>query len=83
MRPLGLTFKGGSELCLVHMCLTCGKIHYNRLASDDNPSMVLGILREAKEMTPETRELVIRAGVVFIEIGQEESVRIQLFGRST
>ena len=44
MKPLGLTCRSDGELMVVHRCLNCGKISYNRIAGDDNTYALLALL---------------------------------------
>lgn len=46
MKPIGLSYKSSGELMIVHMCLYCGKISCNRIAGDDVPHIVVGLLEE-------------------------------------
>lgn len=48
MQPVGLTFKHEGlgrqgELMLIHHCMGCGKISINRIARDDDNSLILNI----------------------------------------
>jgi len=40
MAPVGLTERRNGEEMLVHRCLGCGHEHPNRVAADDNPSVL-------------------------------------------
>jgi len=44
MKPLGLSCRSDGELMVVHRCLNCGKISYNRIAGDDNTYALLALL---------------------------------------
>jgi len=46
MKPLGLTRRSDGELMVVHRCLNCGKISYNRIAGDDNTYALLTLLSD-------------------------------------
>jgi hypothetical protein len=41
MEPLAIAVRGSGEWVLVHRCLSCGVIHLNRTAADDNPLLLL------------------------------------------
>lgn len=57
MRPVGITFKKTpadkwgkirvGELMLTHVCEKCNKVNHNRTASDDNPSGIQEIAKNA------------------------------------
>ena len=59
MKPVGLTWKDlkhnvftkktSGELMLVHLCLNCGKISFNRIAGDDNPYSILSLLENSEK----------------------------------
>lgn len=54
MQPVGLTLKDvttnpftgrtSGELMIVHRCLQCGHISRNRIAGDDYPDAIMGLL---------------------------------------
>lgn len=58
MKPIGLAMKDmetnpftertSGEPMVVHLCLNCGKISYNRLAGDDNPFAITRLLKETE-----------------------------------
>jgi len=37
MRPIGVFYRPKGEQMVVHRCLGCGFVRYNRIAADDNP----------------------------------------------
>jgi len=63
MEPLGLVFKSEGknkgryshrgELMLVHRCLNCGQISYNRLAADDDPRVVWQLYERSLSLPPQ------------------------------
>ncbi len=67
MKPAGLALKPGGELAVVHQCLKCGKISFNRIAGDDNPHSILSLLenpiqlKSVQTLTAKDRELVLTA----------------------
>jgi len=46
MEPIGLSFKNDGEINLVHRCLKCGKISFNRIAGDDNTYSICSLLEK-------------------------------------
>ncbi len=86
MTPIGLTFKHEGknkygqtrqgELMIIHECRTCGKTNINRIAADDNETVILSLL----DIHPETVTAVSRQGITPIGKDQEAEVRKQLFG---
>lgn len=43
MEPIGLWVRGDGEWALIHRCRTCGEIHTNRIAGDDNEGALLAL----------------------------------------
>lgn len=43
MRPIGVFYRPKGEQMVIHRCLGCGFVRYNRIAADDNP-LALGDL---------------------------------------
>lgn len=43
------TARTSGEICLVHLCLGCGKISVNRIAGDDVPEKIIELLHTPKE----------------------------------
>lgn len=41
MKPIGIYTRRTQEFVLVHQCLKCGQIRFNRIAADDNFDLVL------------------------------------------
>jgi hypothetical protein len=80
MQPIGLTFKDrkynpftqktSGELMIVHLCLECGKISYNRIAGDDNVYSVLSLLDNPNS----------RKDITTLTLKDREQVLIGLFG---
>ena len=60
MKPIGLAFKGidinpytgrtSGELMVVHLCLNCDKISYNRIAGDDNTYSLTKLFKETGDL---------------------------------
>jgi hypothetical protein len=40
MEPIGVFYRRNMEQVLVHRCLGCGFVRYNRIAADDNPILL-------------------------------------------
>lgn len=81
MEPVGLSWKGGGELALVHHCLGCDAIDYNRIAGDDNPIMLLGVYEQSRILEPRTVRLLAIEGISLIGPEEEYTIRSQLFGK--
>lgn len=92
MAPVGLTLKRSrdkytpdnhGELMLVHRCITCGELSINRIAADDDPEILLAIL---KNSTKDRSALLNECRIKGIRLLEEKShrylVQSQLFGRS-
>jgi RNHCP domain len=47
MVPDGVYTRRNGEYVLVHICLACGVVRHNRIAADDNFSLVLALSEEA------------------------------------
>ncbi|HEU4715895.1 MAG TPA: RNHCP domain-containing protein [Candidatus Saccharimonadales bacterium] len=85
MKPIGLTFKHEGmrrqgELMFVHECMGCGKLSINRIARDDDNDGVVGIF-ESSKYDRRLARLLQGAGIHLLDAGDEEEVRLQLFGR--
>lgn len=85
MRPVGLTFKHEGigrtgEAMLIHVCSLCAKISINRLARDDDNSMVLQIFRDSFAMSPELHARIMRGGIHVLNADDTEELHVQLFG---
>ncbi len=83
MVPIGLTLKKikpdkyhpekKGELMIIHKCQTCQKISINRIAADDDPIVILGLL--------DLHTKVDQAGIDFLDESQKTEVVNQLYGR--
>lgn len=51
MQPTGMFYRPNGEQMVVHTCLGCGFVRYNRIAADDNPV----VLAELPLVEPPTR----------------------------
>ncbi len=52
MAPIGVFYRPNLEQMVVHRCLGCGAVRYNRVAADDNPVL----LAELPVIDPQTIE---------------------------
>lgn len=92
MRPVGLVFKDASynayidsiigELMVVHICLGCGKISGNRIAGDDNPYSIIGLLETPSALPGELTARLKYQGIVLLSRNDEQTVRRILYGNS-
>lgn len=87
MKPIGLTMKTSrnkyrmdkrGELMLVHQCIECGSLSINRVASDDDSSMIIAVFQASIENRIHTlcEEYDIRA----LCASDTEALYRQLFG---
>lgn len=81
MAPIGLSWKSGEEISLVHLCLRCDVIDKNRIAGDDNVLMIFEVYEKSKIIDPRINELLLVEGIELIKPEEEYKVRIQLFGK--
>lgn len=81
MKPVGLTMKKSrnkyqlrqrGELMLIHICTDCENISINRIAADDDPSIVLDVFRTALNFNLNEDEILM--------LKDEDVVTEQLFG---
>lgn len=90
MEPIGLTLKQTNkkygpdrqgELMLIHNCLNCGKISINRVAADDDSSLLMQIFGESQAGDLARWQDLEQSGVHVAGAEDEEVVRARLFGR--
>lgn len=91
MQPIGLIFKQEGidrygkerqgELMLVHKCLGCKKISINRIAGDDNPSVILSVFEKSKKLDKEQKEYLQKKNIKLLKEKNKEEILIQLFGK--
>lgn len=43
MEPIGVWVRKSGEWAVIHRCKSCGKIHANRVAADDNPMKLMAL----------------------------------------
>lgn len=92
MAPVGLTLKRSrdkyapgnhGELMLVHRCINCGDLSINRIAADDDPDMLLGVLRDSTKNRPELLWACKINGIRLLEENKHRHlVQSRLLGRS-
>lgn len=80
MKPVALAFKSNEEICLVHKCLKCGKVNYNRIASDDDTGMIIDIIQNSVNLDADNIKTLESSKVSILDKSDEEKIRIQLFG---
>mgnify|MGYP001134586908 CR=1 FL=1 len=91
MAPVGLTLKRSrdkytpdnhGELMLVHRCINCGGLSINRIAVDDDPDMLLAILKNsAKDRSALLNECRINSIRLLEAIRHRHLVQTRLLGR--
>lgn len=83
MEPVALTIKMDhhGELMLVHVCTQDKTVRFNRLAADDNSFQIEEVFSRSLNLLPETRKLIESAGVKILGRDDEDTVKIQLFGK--
>lgn len=52
MDPVAVWARGNEEWALIHRCRTCGTLHSNRIAADDNEALLLEIANKPLSATP-------------------------------
>lgn len=52
MEPVSVWVRKGGEWAIIHRCRLCGALHSNRIAADDNPSLLMSIAVRPLAMTP-------------------------------
>lgn len=92
MKPIGLTFKkvrtnpySGrtcGELAVVHLCLSCGKISYNRIAGDDNPYNIISIMDCSVNLNRKVINKLTYHNVSLLTQRDKEEVLVALYGYS-
>lgn len=92
MKPVGLTLKRSrdkyapdnlGELMVVHRCNNCGELSINRIAADDDPEMLLAILRSSSKDRPELLWTCRNIGIRLLEEKRHRRlVQSRLLGKS-
>ena len=63
---------------LVHQCIECGTLSINRIAADDDPSMIVAVFRSSLESQIHTQ--CEEYGIRMLKAQDEDGVHKQLFG---
>jgi hypothetical protein len=89
MQPLGLTLKqiakrynreAQGELMLIHRCTGCGKLSINRIAADDDASVIYQVFNRSINLTVKWKELLKNEGIRLLGATDLTVVYSQLFG---
>jgi len=92
MEPVGLTFKEEGqdkygkkrqgELMLVHHCQKCNRYSINRLASDDDPKMILELFEKSKILPEKIKSEIKAEDIQLLKEEDLEEIKRQLFGKT-
>lgn len=92
MEPIGLTFKKEGldkygkekigELMMIHLCLTCHRLSFNRIAADDNPEMILHIFEESKNLNHGLLDKLNNENIKILTESDKPEILIQLYGNT-
>lgn len=91
MKPIGLTLKRTrkkyglaqyGELMLIHQCEECGHLSVNRIAADDDASLIFDTYKTALQLDPQKKAELDASAIYSLGEKEEEIVRAQLFGKS-
>ncbi|MCL2404447.1 MAG: RNHCP domain-containing protein [Defluviitaleaceae bacterium] len=52
MEPISVWVRKNGEWAIIHRCRTCGEISSNRIAADDNPTLLMSIAVKPLAMPP-------------------------------
>ena len=52
MDPIGVWVRKNGEWAIIHRCRSCGALHSNRIAADDNPALLMSIAVKPLAMPP-------------------------------
>jgi hypothetical protein len=89
MQPIGLTVKqspkrynhgGLGELMLIHHCTGCGKLSINRIAADDDASVIYQVFNRSLSLIPKWKVLLAEEGIRLLGSTDLTLVYSQLFG---
>jgi hypothetical protein len=89
MQPLGLTIKqtakrynrdAQGELMLIHRCTGCGKLSINRIAADDDASMIYQVFNRSVALSVKWKDLLKNEGIRLLGTTDLTVVYSQLFG---
>lgn len=92
MKPIGLTFKHvgfdkfakprQGELMLIHKCSNNDKISINRIAADDDPEMILKVLKSSENINSKERRTLENQEIRLLGKSDKNQVLAQLFGKN-
>jgi len=68
------------ELMLIHRCTGCGKLSINRIAGDDNASIIFKLFEESARLPSAILAQLAREGIQLLRPGDFTLVFTQLFG---
>lgn len=89
MQPIGLTLKqtpkrynreAVGELMLIHRCTGCGKLSINRIAADDDATMIYQVFNRSLGLTEKWKYLLKDEGIRLLGSTDLTVVYSQLFG---
>ena len=52
MEPVAVWVRKGGEWAIIHRCKVCGVLHSNRVAADDNPTVLMSLAVKPLAMPP-------------------------------
>ena len=52
MEPVAVWVRKGGEWAIIHRCKVCGVLHPNRVAADDNPTVLMSLAVKPLAMPP-------------------------------
>ncbi|NCC21599.1 MAG: RNHCP domain-containing protein [Alphaproteobacteria bacterium] len=91
MAPVGLAFarKGADkfgrprtgDVMLVHVCQSCRAVNLNRIAGDDCPEAIMAVFTRSLGLAASDRERLASQGAVLLPAGDEEELRVSLYGK--
>ena len=87
MEPIGLTFKHEGigrvgEIMFIHLCLSCSKIHINRVARDDPDQGILAIFQKSLNLDHSLRKRLDSLDIYLLGEEDRAEVTVQLFGNA-
>ena len=89
MKPIGITLKkthkkygpsGQGELMLIHQCLECGKISFNRVAADDDPLTLFTVLLQPKVSDLPCQLMMNKDDIILLNSDDIDIVKAKLWG---
>jgi len=88
MQPVALTTKrsrnkygsGHGELMLVHLCMHCEDVSFNRIAADDDAETLLDVFHASLTLPARTQNLLLENEIVVLAPDSLPVLQLQLFG---